>query len=556
VHSPARAVEGVEPAPEVSKPAASVDPGARRKVRTRPVHLGTIVVVLVGLLITAGLSFGARAVHDTNEDRLLLQRVRETAAVVTASVPSIQTPLSSAAVLAEATNGAPDSFRGLLNPLVEKKQPFVSASLWPITSARPAPLVTVGVAPELAGLPPDAIQAELGRAARAKTLSIVDLLSAADRRLGYAYAAPSPGARYVVYAEAALPRDRRSTVDRNSAFADLGYALYLGRSPNPTQLLASSTGGDLLRGRRASESVPFGDSHLFIVMTPHKQLGGALLARLPALLAIFGVILTLAAAALVARLARRRRHAELLALENARLYADQRTIAQTLQHSLVSESFPTMPDVDVAARYVAGVEGMDVGGDWYDVVEMDDGRLVLVIGDVSGRGLRAATMMASLRFAIRAYAIQGDAPAAILSKLSRLISLDRDGQFATVLCAVSDPKGRTLTIANAGHPPPLLVSSTNNEYLKTSVGVPVGVLGPTPYDEVRVDMPAGATLLLFTDGLVERRRERLADGLDRLKNAAERRDGGLEDLLDHVLATVIPDGAADDTALMGVRWLG
>lgn len=237
-----------------------------------------------------------------------------------------------------------------------------------------------------------------------------------------------------------------------------------------------------------------------------------------------------------------------------RLYADQRTIAQTLQRSLVPESFPTVPSLEIAGRYVAGVEGMDVGGDWYDVVPLDDHRVVVVVGDVSGRGLHAATMMASLRFAIRAYAVEGDPPAEILTKLARLISLERDGQFATVVCAVIDLNAGTLTVSNAGHPAPLLVRSGRTEFVPTDIDVPVGVTGLAPYRQVTVPITRGATLLVYTDGLVERRGQSLALGLQDLENAAAHPNGALEDLLDHVLREVIPNGSSDDTALMGVRW--
>ena len=154
-------------------------------------------------------------------------------------------------------------------------------------------------------------------------------------------------------------------------------------------------------------------------MTPVEELGGTLLARLQWLLLGFGLVLTVGAAALTERLVRRREQAQRLADqlgvvadENARLYAEQRTVAQTLQHSLLPETLPETPELTVRARYIAGVAEIDIGGDWYDVIELDNGNVLFVVGDVSGRGLRAATVMASLRYAIRAYAAQGDDPAA------------------------------------------------------------------------------------------------------------------------------------------------
>ncbi len=293
----------------------------------------------------------------------------------------------------------------------------------------------------------------------------------------------------MVYAETALPKDRKATIAKDSAFADLGYALYLGRSADPRSLLASSTGGAVLHGRTASVTVPFGDSQLLVVLTAHTQLGGTLLARLWWMLGVLGLVLTLGAASLVERLTRRRLDAERLAGENARLYAQQRSVAQTLQHSLLAEAFPEIDHLECAARYIAGVPGIDIGGDWYDVVRLDPGNILFVVGDVSGRGLEAATMMASLRYAGRAYAAEGYAPNVILSKLSGLVSVARDGHFATVLCGLLDVANGRITVANAGHPEPLLITPTGAEFVATHIGVPVGVDAGTPYGEVEVSLP-------------------------------------------------------------------
>jgi serine phosphatase RsbU (regulator of sigma subunit) len=285
------------------------------------------------------------------------------------------------------------------------------------------------------------------------------------------------------------------------------------------------------------------------------DLGGTFLARLPWLLALTGAALTLAATALVERLTRRRGEAEVLAEENAALYAGQRSVAQTLQHSLLPGEFPTIDRVQIAAEYVAGVEGIDIGGDWYDVVPISENRILLVVGDVSGRGLPAATMMASLRYSTRAYAAQGDSPAVILTKLSNLVSIPRDGHFATVQCALIDFSSAEITIANAGHPQPVLLVDGQASFLHTTTGPPIGVRLREPYRDVTAPLPRVATLLMYTDGLVERRGELLDVGLQRLRDASER-PGFIEltTLLDAILTDVIPQGSDDDTALLGVRW--
>jgi len=521
------------------------------------------VVGTVGVLITAGLSLGAYSLHNSNEDRLLKQRVREVGLVATNAIPSLQTSLASAAVLAESTNGNPSAFRRLMAPTIVPAKPtkgppdanrrFASVSLWRANGSLLRPLVVVGGQPELATESAAAIRAALGRAAGG-TLAINNLLSARERRLGYAYGAQSPQAHFVVYAESALPKQRQAKIAKDSAFSDLGYALYLGPSVDSRNLLASSTGGALLHGRRASTIVPFGDSKLLVVMTPTTQLGGTLLARLWWMLGVLGLLLTFGAMLLVGRLSRRRQDAESLAAENAHLYAQQRSVAQTLQHSLLAEAFPEIGGLEFGARYVAGVEGIDVGGDWYDVVRLDHGNILMVVGDVSGRGLEAATMMAALRYAARAYGAEGHSPATILTKLSMLASVARDGHFATVLCATLDVASGRVRVANAGHPVPLLIGPGGAELVQTNIGVPVGLGGEPTYSEVTFMFPRGSTLLLYTDGAIERRREPLDAGVQRLMDVSSRAQGSLDEVLDAIVSGVLADGAEDDTALLGVRW--
>jgi serine phosphatase RsbU (regulator of sigma subunit) len=160
-----------------------------------------------------------------------------------------------------------------------------------------------------------------------------------------------------------------------------------------------------------------------------------------------------------------------------------------------------------------------------------------------------------LRYAIRGYAVQGDAPPTILTKLSHLVSVNRDGHFATVLCGVLDVEANQVTFASAGHPPPLLLTDDASYFVETFNGVPIGVALEAPYRPTTITLPARATLLAYTDGLVERRREDLDVGFERLRAAAAAsRNGSLDDLLTAVLRDVTPDGSPDDTAILGLQW--
>ena len=182
-----------------------------------------------------------------------------------------------------------------------------------------------------------------------------------------------------------------------------------GSAASTKSVVLASTADLPLSGRRSTTVIPVGANKLTLVIASNGELGGRLLRQLPWLLLGAGAILVVGAALLTERLVRQRERARVLAAENATLYAQQRTVAQTLQHSLLPETLPDTPGLVVGARYIAGADDIDVGGDWYDVMHLDNGNVLFVVGDVSGRGLAAATIMASLRYAIRAYATQGDA---------------------------------------------------------------------------------------------------------------------------------------------------
>ena len=225
-----------------------------------------------------------------------------------------------------------------------------------------------------------------------------------------------------------------------------------------------------------------------------------------------------------------------------------------MQRSLLPQQFPKMDGVEIAVRYVPGVAGMEIGGDWYDILMVGPGRFMVAVGDVSGHGLRAATVMASVRFASRAYAADGDPPGTILTKLNGIDDPDRDGHFTTVLCALVELRANTATVANAGHPAALLVDESGERFVETPVGPPVGVIPGATYESTSIALPPNATLLLFTDGLFERRGETVDDGMARRQESVSRHRGPLDALLDGVVEDLLGPRATDDAAIVGVRW--
>jgi serine phosphatase RsbU (regulator of sigma subunit) len=519
-----------------------------------------VITLIAGLLVTAALAVTARVVYNHNETRLLRLRAHELGLVIRTAVPTLQTPLAAGAELADATGGSAPKFRAFMAPLVGPAGQFASVSLWAANGPLTKPVVVIGAAPALAA---NAAQARhfLEHARASKQLSVTNLLTPATPRLGYAFYIPAPGGGYIAYAESPLPSNRRSKVAESTGFNDLNYALYLGRSEQKKDLLVGDIKHFPITERHASSTVPFGDSAFTLVVTANRTLGGTFFENLPWIIVILGVLISVAAAMLTERLARRRAYAERLAAvldrvaaENREMYTQQRSIAQTLQHALLPEALPTLPGLQVSASYVPATSGIDVGGDWYDVVPCDGQRVLLVIGDVSGHGLRAATTMASLRHAALAYASEDPSPSSVLSKLSNFVNASSPDYFATVLCVLVDVPGRSMQLSSAGHLPPLLIEDGKARFPELASDIAIGVKRDWKYHETTVQVPAGSELIAFTDGLVERRGEMLDVGLDRLRNAAVRESQGLEQLVQRLAHDLSSEEHHDDTAIVGIRW--
>jgi len=289
------------------------------------------------------------------------------------------------------------------------------------------------------------------------------------------------------------------------------------------------------------------------VAAPRVSIDGTFTEDLAWAVLVGGLVLSCAAALLTERLLRQRGAAELLAAQNRRLYQSQRSVSERLQQSLLPEDLPTSPDFELAVRYLPGTAGIEVGGDWYDVVELGANHVFFTIGDVAGRGLDAAILMGSLRNAITAYAKDGDAPEEVLAKVGRLVDVASDGRFATVLCGLLDTSTGRVRLANAGHLPPIWIEGRTCKVVETALGPPVGLA--SGYASVDLRLSPGSTLLAFTDGLVERRGEPLSKGIDRLCRAASE-VGSLGQLLDSLVTTLVPSGPSDDIAILGLRWRG
>jgi serine phosphatase RsbU (regulator of sigma subunit)/anti-sigma regulatory factor (Ser/Thr protein kinase) len=243
------------------------------------------------------------------------------------------------------------------------------------------------------------------------------------------------------------------------------------------------------------------------------------------------------------------------AIERTRLNEHAHHVAETLQRALLPDRLPEMPGVALAARYLPGGPDTDVGGDWYDVARLTDGRVMAVMGDVVGRGIPAAALMGQLRNAFRVYAQDHDEPAEILDRMNVLLHQVGPGQMATAVVLVFDPADGTLCFGAAGHPPPVMLRPDGSAtFLENPPSVPLGVL---PYGRYRVyegKLEPGAGVLLYTDGLVEARGVPLTLGLEQLRASVEAGPRDPEALCEDVLATMLPNGPpGDDVALLALR---
>ncbi|WP_086661889.1 PP2C family protein-serine/threonine phosphatase [Lentzea kentuckyensis] len=234
----------------------------------------------------------------------------------------------------------------------------------------------------------------------------------------------------------------------------------------------------------------------------------------------------------------------------------ERAAATMLQESLLPSRLPSPEGWELAARYVPGAES-GVGGDWYDVFELPGDRIGVVIGDVVGNGLRAAVVMGRLRSALRAYALEYLDPAQVLGKLDRKASYFEHNTMATVAYAIIDAATHRMTLAVAGHLPPVVaVPGEEARFASVHVDPPIGFdLGTDGRRSVGLDVPPGTLIVLYTDGLVERREQDLDVGLERLRQVVS--PMGPEAACVRVMATMVGDQPAnDDIALVAIRHSG
>src|SRR5438270_3376111 len=423
--------------------------GWRRALR--PV---SVLALLVMLAITAGATWLVHVAVRDQEQRLLKERASEIGLLLDQAIVAIPAGLDEQGAALRYSHGSTTAYQ-------QVAQRAAAAQGGKVTFAwlRPAPdhngyrvLATAGGGLHEGQLITDMRSATFDRALTAQQIVPTPIIGS-DRRLGFALGPPAAPAGTVLYRESALgpavsPPRQAST----APFAELEVAIYGAPTADASQILTATTPHLPLRGEVRNVPLQAGTAHWLTQIRPRTPLVGSLAAH--AAWVAFGVgLLGALLVALVVETAARRRDAALA------LYDAEHQIAETLQRSLLPQ-LPTLPGLDVAARYLASGVGQQVGGDWFDVFRIAGGRVGLVVGDVIGHDLEAATAMSQIRASLRAYAIDGAEPVEVITRLDRLVDGFALTQLVTVVYGVlepADPDGsRRLHYTNAGHLAPMM----------------------------------------------------------------------------------------------------
>lgn len=528
--------------------------GRQRRFALLPLHRLTAAVLVVGIVVSAGLWMSARFSYNHDEQHLTTLETELTATSLGVAQVDLERRLGGALDLAEGDAHPGAAFRQAIAPSMAPKGPFAAAGLQILRAGHVAIVATLGGKP-IVNLHSARTTALFNEAARTKTLVTSHVVGHGQQRLAYLLALHTTRGTLVAVGAQELPANRRLVVPASSPDAGLFIAVYFGATTATADLIETNAPHIPLGGATATARIPFGNNVLTLVAAARTSLDGGWSQAVPWGILVVGIVFTLAIAAMTERLVRRRQLAENLAIENSTLFREQRDIAVTLQRAVLPKRLPRLAGVEFAARYLPAAAGVDVGGDWYSAIRSGETTFAFVVGDVSGKGAAAAAVTASLRYTIRTLAALGYAPGEILARTAEELRATGEENFATVLVGAVDLKTRALELASAGHLPPLLLDAGTAAYLEVPIGPPLG-LAPYPYATARSVLPARATLLGYTDGLVERRGRILDEGLERLRACVPWRAASLEELLTHVLDECGAARAEDDIAILAIRLSG
>jgi serine phosphatase RsbU (regulator of sigma subunit) len=492
-----------------------------------------------------------RAVESDQDNRLLVQRANEVSLVLGTSISSLESTLT------DLGNVARDGSTALF---VKEASDQVAAGPGELSFALLRPdhgsyVVTVEAGHGLAvgDIVPGPVATVLAAAQKGGELVATPVLgSGAKRVLGFALGGPSVPAGMVLYRQSVLGPVKAPREASTAPFDELDVVLYDASRSVPTQVVVTTTKDLPLAGRVQYLSFPVGASHWLLAVSSAQPLVGTVAAWAPWIALSVGLAASALIAATLEQVVRRRDAA-------VALYRSEHRVAETLQHRLLP-TLATVAGLDIASRYVAASDSQQVGGDWFDVFDLADGRTAVVIGDVMGHDIEAAAAMAQIRAALRAYALENDEPALVLECLAHLVDTFDVTGLVTVIYGVlgsSNSDGaRQFRWANAGHLPPLLKMADGqvSELGDGRSGV-IGAPAIEPRGQGLALLPPGSSLVLYTDGLVERPGTDLTDSISELRSSLQQLRPGTsaDELCEAVLVAQALDQTRDDIAIVAIR---
>jgi hypothetical protein len=507
------------------------------------------------VIITVVGAVAARAAVKDQESRLLKERTNEIGLVLTSSISSLPGPLDVLGGVLRATNQSASAF-GQASAAAEVGT-SANSTFALVRKADSGYVVVMAKGP---GLRPGEMLSGVRAAAFQTALTNPQIVptgvigSGAKRSLGFALGPPVAPAGTVLYREDPLGPIGAPRSAKTAPFSELNVVIYDSPRPARSEVLAETTTALPLKGQVRTQPLPAGAATWTLQASAASPLVGTATEDAPWIVLAGGICLALLVGLVTEVESRRRRSA-------VALYDSEHRVAETLQRSLLP-SLPTLPGLDLAARYLPAALHQEIGGDWFDVFELADGRIGLVIGDVVGHDVAAAAAMAKVQSSLRAYGWSGAPPNEVLDRLDGFIANFRISDLVTVfygvLSAPDDSGGRTLTFANAGHLPPFVRDPDGS--VRDLSAAPSLLLGaPSQAGAVRpqgaVVLSAGSTLLLFTDGLIEVPGESLTTSLARLGAQVAAAPAGADaaSVCDLLLTNLSPERLRDDVAVLTIQ---
>ena len=520
--------------------------------RRQPLRVATLIALVLALGVTAAVTWATHLAVRDQEHRLLKERTAELGLVFNSAIAAISPSMSEQGTVLRVTHGNLAAYQMAADTAV-KSTPGNPSFGWlrPMRVGSGFEVVAASGKGLHAGQVITDERVQTLQAALHSPALVPTRVIGSARLLGFALGPPAAPDGTVLYREAPLGPLAAPRQAGTAPFSELDVTLYATADVNPPQVLVSTTKQIPLRGETRTQLIPVGNTKWLMEVRARTPLVGGLTNDAPWFALAVGILGALLIAAVV-EVAARRRNAAIA------LYEAEHQVAETLQRSLLPQ-LPTMPGLDLAARYLASGAGQQVGGDWFDVFPIAGGRVGLVVGDVIGHDLNAASEMSQIRSALRAYAVDGDSPSQVITRLDRLVDALRLTQLVTVFYGVLDAPDssgqRLLRFTNAGHLPPVIRRADGQ--VETVAGGGSAVLGAPitiEHTEGELMVGPGDLLVMFTDGLVEVPGGSLDDGLAQLADTVAQPAGADADAMcEHVLAGVSGRTLRDDIALLAVR---